>query len=289
MTKQPSFQPNPKLGEGTATPDEIAYRKSLIYNLSVMYEPIMNTVHSNIPTLNKIDKIHIYINQFVVKNKKEADLSTHSFFYKAVLSANDRLHKLKPELPTIHPEYKKLDPIRNQQITNVPDIGNYLLGRISQALMINEIQKQIADDVFNSNVFVELREDSEDDDTDPTPPKKKRNPDDELDDSIDSAFNESQNRLDLMGLTGYVESNRIGQLSTYVAAGLVLGEVIYVEWLTAGDEHVCADCDDLESNSPYPASEYPSSPHPGCRCGPGEITIGLVNQSGDFVILHLYY
>ena len=289
MTK-PTFVPNPRMGEGTATPDEMKYRKALIYNLDEIYEPIINTIHSNIPTLSKIDKAKIYIDQFVVKNKREADLQTHSFFYKAVLDANSRLHKLKPNLPTIHPDYTKLEPIKNQQVTNVPDIGNYLLGRISQALMINEIQKQIADDVYNSNVFVELREDSEDDDTDPEPSKKKKKkPDDELDDNIDGAFNESQNRLDLMGLTGYVESNRIGQLSTYIAAGLLLGEVIYVEWVSAGDDHVCDDCDELEAGSPYPANSYPSSPHPGCRCGPGEITIGLVNQSGDFVILHLYY
>ena len=264
MTK-PDLKPNPKLGEGTATPEEMAYRSALIYNLSAIYEPIKATISDGTPSLAKLDKISNYIENFIKQNQKEADLQPHKFFYSAVLDANKKLHKVNPQLPQIAPDYSKLNPIQGQQHNNCDTIGQYLKGRISQALMIYDIQTQAA------------------------AKKKKKTPEEDLDDTVDSAFQESRNRLDLMGLSGYVEANRAGHLSTYVAAGLLMGEIVYVEWVSAGDDHVCDECDDLESNSPYSANDYPATPHAGCRCEPGEITIGMVNEAGDFVILHLYY
>ncbi len=44
-------------------------------------------------------------------------------------------------------------------------------------------------------------------------------------------------------------------------------QVDQVEFLTAGDAAVCAECDDAESGSPYTLDTVPDIPvHPGCRC-----------------------
>jgi len=261
---KPTFVPNPNIGEGIATPAEAGYRNALIYNLKEIYEPIMNTVHDGTPSLAKIDKISKYIDNFVRKNQRETDLQPHQFFYKAVLKANVKLHKLEPQLPEIHPDYTKLKPIQLQQHVNAQSIGDFLKAQVSQALLIHDIQTQAA------------------------ATKKKPTPEEDMDDNIDSGFQKSQDRLDLMGLSGFVESNKAGMLSVYAAGGILLGEVIYVEWVSAGDDQVCDDCDELEAGSPYAVNDYPATPHPGCRCEPGDITIGKPDMSESFT-LHLIY
>ena len=53
-------------------------------------------------------------------------------------------------------------------------------------------------------------------------------------------------------------------LSLYTDEGVGM-----VDWLTAGDDRVCAECQDFEDNGPYLPSQFPACPdHPRCRCTP---------------------
>lgn len=42
----------------------------------------------------------------------------------------------------------------------------------------------------------------------------------------------------------------------------------YLNWVTMGDEAVCATCQEYEEGSPYKVEEFPHVPHPWCRCHP---------------------
>lgn len=53
-----------------------------------------------------------------------------------------------------------------------------------------------------------------------------------------------------------------GALSLYASEG-----VQAVDWITAGDGHVCTTCEDNESDSPWATGSVPQAPaHPLCRC-----------------------
>jgi ADP-ribose pyrophosphatase YjhB (NUDIX family) len=45
---------------------------------------------------------------------------------------------------------------------------------------------------------------------------------------------------------------------------------ILLDWITAGDDLVCATCDGFADNGPYAPDDVPGYPHPRCRCSVGE-------------------
>lgn len=73
-------------------------------------------------------------------------------------------------------------------------------------------------------------------------------------------FRNESARADAIGQFGYHESSVQGNLS------MAAGEGIFFPWVSVGDDNVCDDCLDLEAGGPYPADNYPESPHYGDRC-----------------------
>jgi 2'-5' RNA ligase len=68
-----------------------------------------------------------------------------------------------------------------------------------------------------------------------------------------------------------------GALRLYSSEG-----VTDVDWITAGDDRVCATCQDNEDNSPYTPTAFPACPgHPRCRCTPAA-SVGLANFADWF-------
>jgi len=80
------------------------------------------------------------------------------------------------------------------------------------------------------------------------------------------AWRNAQNISERTGMYGMIESEKEGLLHIY--------QNIYVKilipWETVEDDHVCEYCYELADNGPYPPERYPSPPHFGCRCSPGD-------------------
>jgi Ni,Fe-hydrogenase maturation factor len=67
----------------------------------------------------------------------------------------------------------------------------------------------------------------------------------------------------LLGDRAIVKAFMHGMIGAYVG-----GHVTLINWVTAGDDKVCAVCQGYENNSPYPPLLFPAEPHPNCRCVP---------------------
>lgn len=80
------------------------------------------------------------------------------------------------------------------------------------------------------------------------------------------AWRNAQNISERTGMYGMIESDKEGLLQVYQNVYVK----VLIPWVTAGDDHVCEDCQDLADNGPYPPEDYPEPPHFGCRCEPGE-------------------
>jgi len=76
-----------------------------------------------------------------------------------------------------------------------------------------------------------------------------------------------QNRMRLVARTEVVRANNKGRAAVYEFAEVDEVDVL-AEWVTAGDDRVCEDCEDLESRNPWRLSEIEGllPLHPGCRC-----------------------
>ena len=75
-------------------------------------------------------------------------------------------------------------------------------------------------------------------------------------------------RARLLARTEVVAATTEAQLNAFEDAGLQ-GVDLEAEWLTAGDDQVCQECQDAASNGPYTLEQaHGMIPlHPNCRCG----------------------
>lgn len=83
-------------------------------------------------------------------------------------------------------------------------------------------------------------------------------------------FRDAQKIADSIGMFGYVESNKLGQLNYYKSVLSSSEFEVRIPFESVGDRRVCATCRSLESGGPYLVEEYPPAPHYGCRCSPGK-------------------
>lgn len=73
-------------------------------------------------------------------------------------------------------------------------------------------------------------------------------------------YNNSSNISERIGQFGYHEASVQGNLE------VAKNEGILFPWVSVGDNNVCDECLELEADGPYPADDYPESPHYGDRC-----------------------
>lgn len=81
---------------------------------------------------------------------------------------------------------------------------------------------------------------------------------------VEKSFQNASDIADKIGLFGGVEGDKQGMLDVYQQGNVM------IPWVTAGDDTVCEDCQQLADESPYSADSYPEPPHFGCRCEPGD-------------------
>jgi hypothetical protein len=267
---QLTFKPDKDIGEGTATKEELEYRKELLSLLEKLYEEINKFIWKKEAPIKKLDKIEKLIDKFVVNGQKLVEKSIPQIWDEGIDEGLNELEKIDSES-----EYKidKIDDskqglIREQQTRNIRKIGNNLLGRLEQLILINTInenkapskqKKSIQKAVPTSNWTECMRQLNKEDSTLTV---------DELRDyceSYESAFNEAQNNTDKAGMWGWLAAHREALLSALIMGTGILGDLI-ADWVTWGDDRVCDECLELEAKSPYSILSWPSEPHFGCRC-----------------------
>lgn len=73
-------------------------------------------------------------------------------------------------------------------------------------------------------------------------------------------------RARIIARTEVIRAHHVGAINTYREAGIV-GVMVRAEWLTAGDDRVCAACEELEGQIfPLDVIEDLIPLHPQCRC-----------------------
>jgi hypothetical protein len=86
-------------------------------------------------------------------------------------------------------------------------------------------------------------------------------------------FNNQSTIAEKMGMFGSVEAEKQGRLQCYA------DQPVLIQWVDAGDDAVCEDCQELAARGPYRPEDYPEAPHYGCRCGPGDPILDLSNAT----------
>jgi hypothetical protein len=87
---------------------------------------------------------------------------------------------------------------------------------------------------------------------------------------LNKTFRNAQRIADSLGAFGYIEANKAGRLTVYKNASYTKGKSVLIPFRTMGDSRVCKTCRGLSENGPYQPNEFPFSPHPLCRCEPGD-------------------
>jgi hypothetical protein len=72
---QLTFKPDKDIGEGTATKEELEYRKELLSLLEKLYEEINKFIWKKEDPIKKLDKIEKLIDKFVVNGQKLVEKS----------------------------------------------------------------------------------------------------------------------------------------------------------------------------------------------------------------------
>lgn len=84
-------------------------------------------------------------------------------------------------------------------------------------------------------------------------------------------------RARIIARTEIIRAHHVGAINTYREAG-ILGVMVRAEWVTAGDDRVCAACEELEGQIfPLDVIEELIPLHPQCRCA----AIPVVEGFGD--------
>lgn len=246
--KTPTFKPNEDLGEGIATKEELNYRTDLIGLLPTSYNALIDLAKDNTITTSQVKQE----TNSITNNKQIINNNLHDMFNPAVDKANTNLQNLKLDIKTITPPLSTLNSLQNQQQYNLQNISSTINDKITMGLQVCQVQNQ-----------------------------SREKYDCPTEDDINSAYNQAQNRLDIMGWFGWSNAVSIGLYSVYSSAifgGLIASNIV-ADWEDVGDEHECDDCFALAAGGPYSVLYFPLPPHLGCRCDQGEPYFGTPNES----------
>lgn len=243
MDMEPDFLPDEQMGEGQASPEEHDYRSELLGILALSF-PVITGILQNKELLpeQKISQIDNELSSFTTRAEALIGRSLPQTWKDAVTEANNKLKELKPGIKDVKADKNQLQLIEAQQNNNIQDISNFLRGRLTQGLMMDEIDGVYGD--HQSNI-----------------------------DYLNPAFNGAQNRLDQMGMYGYLKTHHLGMLTGLMAGSLIMGALLIADWVTMGDDKVCDECQEMEAGSPYSVMEWPEERHFGDRCWMDNIRI----------------
>ena len=266
----PTFKPNPNLGEGTASKDEVDYRQKIIDGLKPIDKRFKELKDTKLSPDQVIDEIDTLCAEYIKDTQAIVTKQVTARYQDGYNKMNDYILKAGVHAPTQDPIQPRLQSILRQQLQNIEDIGLRLRGRLRQIVNIKDVWS------YYQQKPIDLTQTLTDDEGEYyiDPKTKKKIYISSWDDDSDSAISDAQNNSDSLGLYGFIVGYNSGFLeSGLYASALVTGAgtlLIKIPWVTVGDENVCDECESLESEGPFSIWDYPAYPHFGCRCEPGE-------------------
>ncbi|MBZ2167000.1 hypothetical protein [Methanobacterium spitsbergense] len=270
---KPTFEPNENFGEGTPTKDELDYRGDLTGYLETIYDKTVKFLldKETLPE-DKIKTIDIFITSFIKEAQGRVEPLIKDRYQEGYDGMNSTLKGYDVKPPKQKSKQPRLDSILRQQLMNIEDIGLVLRGRIRQIFNMDDINSYYASITQSSaktkavtipSTWTQCMKDASKDHPEMTEIELREYC--ENLGSANSAFNDSQNRLDILGMFGWVESQKTGWLEAGLFAAATLTLAIDVDWVTVGDDSVCEYCQDNEDNNPWSITNIPEE-HYGGRC-----------------------
>ena len=228
LTDEPTFKVDKDIGEDVKTipKGEKDYRAALLLALAAIFPTIAVIAQSKDSMDVKLTKMDKELASFRGEAAKQAEKTIPTVFEKGVKDANKTLRGIDKTVQTVFGDKARSLIIQEQQVNNITDISNYIRGRIIQGLNINEIKG-----IYKAESNFDF---------------------------INSAFNIGQNRLDVTGMFGYIESEKQGYLSSLLEGEMILGP-LEADWATVGDNNVCDYCGEKDGET-FLISEWPE-PH----------------------------
>lgn len=267
------FEANPNLGEGTATKEELKQRNTLISPNEDFYNKFKKLLLNKEQLAeDKIKAVDDSIDSLMKDAQDKVQSSDETRYQSGYDDMNTTLKDdYKVKVPKQEEDQPRLNSILRQQLMNIEDAYLVLRGRLRQIINITDVNSYYASVTPTSTIKKAINKSSW------TPCMKeasKENPDmdeEELREyceninSTDSAFKDNNNRLDQLGMFGWVESQKAGWLEAGLFGAATLTLAIEVDWVTMEDSDVCEYCQDNADNSPWSILEIPEE-HYGGRC-----------------------
>lgn len=313
-----TFKPNPTLGEGKASKEELQYRQYLLLYVKQMYDAIKKIKNGNELIDAKILAIDKIIDTFIINSKTLVQNTVTARYKGGYNKLGEMIQKFKPSMiPIMEKDQPRLAAILKQQLMNIEDIGLTYRGRVRQLLLMREIsnyyygpkknpqlvkQAAVPDATWN-NCMIELQR------THPEMNEEDlRNACEESEDdgALDNQTGAVVGRTDQLGMYGYLQSYTAGFMQsgitvekalmagniTMLGLGVVSNMLMKIPWVTcedngncSSDTPVCGACLDAKANGPYMPEDFPDDQHMGERCNdpPGQPVLDVSNVGGDIM------
>jgi hypothetical protein len=192
----------------------------------------MDALHTKHPNSYKITRIENLNKDWIFGSERTIERQLNKIFHDGINDMNRQLQAIG-----LAPNVKGLDmtyyTLVQQQKANMAYIGQQITDKLSQQLLIQELEKQ-----FSTSKEAATR---------PQP---------------NNAFNVAMRRADAAGSYGSNVAFTAGQR----ASASEWKDIIELDWLTRHDKKVCAICNAYEEANPYKVDKVPIIPHNWCRC-----------------------
>ncbi len=278
-----SRKPNTKGEEGYASQDEWDYRILLRQSVERIDTLFKKLINKKTDPDDAIDQLDSAIDGFIEENTqrvRDKNLKRFTAGWDRVNKKIERNNKKYPELQPIplNTEDDRLTSLQRQQIHNIEHIALIIRGKLRQLINMFYLQ---------DNQTTTKQEDIIKDTSTWTPCMKEQHKlhpeysETELQRvcallaSEENAVAEGQDRMDALGMFGYLYSNFSGIIAAgLIGVGTMEGFEMKLPWLTCEDNSNCATespvCEECIANAisgPYDINNYPTYPaHMKCRC-----------------------
>ncbi|MDZ4171134.1 MAG: hypothetical protein U1C19_03125 [Methanobacteriaceae archaeon] len=254
--KAPTWKPNPNIGEGVPTEEELKYRQSLINEFKTVTIKAKKIINSDKLPEEKLEEIDHIIRDLETKLKQIITRTVRTRFQAGFDEVQNRLTEARYSKLKDKDSRKRLSTVLQLQLDNLEDICFQLKNKwrsliLKQSLKTGTIVQK-DDKKKKKKDTVDYEDECDDEES-------------EEDTEFCGLLPHTQDRLDKTGFAGWIETYKEGLIGAVLLAAPMVDR-LRVYWDSVGDESVCITCQEYEENSPYTIIEVPETPHFGCRC-----------------------
>lgn len=137
--EKPTFEPDPQLGEGIASKQEMEYRKQLMLMLKYVYSRVNYIISTKADADEKIKQVDDVIDDYIERGQKLAEKHVTDAYNRGMEIAKERMAKYTEDIDVKIKNTERLEFLIKQQKDNIEDIALVLRGRIRQVIRIREV------------------------------------------------------------------------------------------------------------------------------------------------------